>query len=218
MIFFDFLKNLPFYIFILVLFGIFSNFIRGGFILLKIGEEEEIERGRRIILTSLYSLFVLLLITFVFFLVTYLLQQGEVLKPLPGPGGFPASPFGNFPPAPQFIKIGGYYFAGPFLLSQNNSISSPAVYSILCKTDEEYDIIYIGETAGKSKLLQDKQYKCWVEECDNEIKNLYVAMFWMPVKDYSYSDREKFRKYLEDELLPLCSQNTSLDEGDESLK
>lgn len=215
MIFFDFLKNLPFYIFILVLFGIFSNFIRGGFILLKTGRgEEEIERSRRIILTSLYSLFVLLLITFVFFLVTYLLQQGEVLKPSPGPGGFPDSPFGNFPPAPQFIKIGGYYFAGPFPLSQNNSISNPAVYSILCKTDGEYDIIYIGETAGKSKLLQNKQYKCWVEGCDNKIKDLYVAIFWMPVKDYSSFDKEKFRKYLEYEFPPLCSQDTSLDEGD----
>ena len=105
-------------------------------------------------LISLYSLFILLLVVFVFFLVTYLLQRGKVLLPPEVPGEFPPSPALNLPAGPEFIEIDGLYFNGPWQLKENNYIDKAALYAILCKVEKydkiDYDIIYIGETGGKS--------------------------------------------------------------------
>lgn len=99
---FDFLANLPLIIFSLGVFIVFVIFLFGGFILLSAGRDpQRIERGRRILLNSLYGLFVILLVALVFFAVSYLLKKGEVFKPKPASGEFPASPVGKFPPGPE---------------------------------------------------------------------------------------------------------------------
>lgn len=198
------LENLPLFVFILAFFVVFVLFLQGGFSLLVAGaNEQKIETGRRRMLVSLYSLFILLLVAFVFFLVTYLLQRGEVLLPPEVPGEFPPSPAANFPPPPQFIEINGYYFTGPWPLKKNNTIGEPAVYAILCKVFEEYDIIYIGETE-KSRLLEHKQYKCWMEECDFELGNLYLAIFWTMADKYSSFERKRIKEELENQIIPPC--------------
>ncbi|MBA7495602.1 hypothetical protein ES702_06191 [subsurface metagenome] len=209
---FNFLENLPLIIFTLAFFVIFVTFLFGGFILLTaVGDIQKIDRGRRILLNSLYALFTTLLIAFVFFSVTYLLQRGDVFRPPEIPGEFPSSPAINFPPSPQFIKIEKYYFTGPWLLKEYDFIEKPAVYAIFCKRNEEYDIIYIGETIGGKKqlLVGYEGYGCWMEKCNHELKNLYLAIFEMPSERYSSGDRKEIKEDLINELNPSCSPSES---------
>lgn len=96
------LENLPIFVFTLAFLGVFGVFLFGGFVLFSARDNiEKIERGRRILLKSLYSLFVILLIAFVFFLVSYLLKRGEVFRPPLSPGEFPPSSAIGFPPPPE---------------------------------------------------------------------------------------------------------------------
>lgn len=55
---------------------------------------------KKILLIFLSVLLIILLVILTFFLVSYLLQRGEVLRPPEAPGEFPLSPATNFPPAP----------------------------------------------------------------------------------------------------------------------
>ncbi len=182
-------------------------FVFGGFVLLTDARDiQRIERGRRILLNSLYALFITLLIALVFFSVTYLLKRGEVLRPQEIPGEFPSSPAANFPLPPQFIKIEKYYFTGPWLLKEYDFIEKPAVFAIFCKRNEEYDIIYIGETTGgKEQLLAGHgEYGCWMEKCNQELKNLYLAIFEAPLEKYGSDERKKIEEYLKNQVNPLC--------------
>lgn len=213
---FDFFESLPSFVFVLAFFVVFVIFLFGGFVLLTGKNDiEKVERGRRVLLNSLYALFITLLVAFVFFSVTYLLQRGEALRPPEAPGEFPASPAVNFPPPPQFIKIGNYSFAGPQALKKNNLIENPALYAILCKKNEEYDpsplakgdgydIIYIGGTGGKEQLLNHKQYGCWMENCNRELKNLYLAVFWTSIEQYTSLHRKEITNELREEIFPPC--------------
>lgn len=209
---FDFLENLPLIIFASAFFVIFVVFIFGGFVLLtSIRNIQRIERGRRILLNSLYALFITLLIALVFFSVTYLLKRGEVFLPQEIPGEFPPSPAVNFPPSPEFIKIEKYYFTGPWLLKKYEFIENPAVFAIFCKRNEEYDIIYIGETTGERKqlLTEHKEYRCWMEKCNQEFKNLYLTIFEAPSEIYSSGDRKEIKEELINKLNPSCSPSES---------
>jgi len=209
---FNFLENLPLIIFTLAFFVILVVFIFGGFVLLTaIRNIQRAERGRRILLNSLYALFMTLLIALVFFSVTYLLKRGEVFLPQEIPGEFPSSPAANFPPSPEFIKIEKYYFIGPRLLKEYKFIENPAVFAIFCKRNEEYDIIYIGETTGERKqlLTEHEEYRCWMEKCNQELKNLYLAIFEAPSEIYSFSDRKEIKEELINQLNPSCSLSES---------
>lgn len=202
---FDFLSNLPLIAFSFAFFIVFVLFIRGGVLLLVTGgDEERVEKGRVILLKALYSLIALLLIVLVFFSVTLLLQKGEVLLPPSTPGDFPPSPDANFPPAPQFIEVGGYYFAGPGGLEDNDFIKKSSVYVILCKKNSEYDIIYIGETSGKITVSKNNQYRCWLNNCNQKLEDIYLAVFQTPLDKYSPDEREKIRAGLESQINPPC--------------
>lgn len=200
-----FLENLPYFIFILALCVIFVLFLFGGFLLLSAGgEKQKTEKGRKFLLNSLYGLFTLLLIILVFFLVTYLLQRGDVLRPLPIPGEFPPSPAASFPPPPQFIEIGRYSFSGTWSLKENNFIGKPAIYSILCKKNGEYDIMDIERTEGRVQLLEQEQYGCWLENCEQKLKNLYLAIFLTPPDKYDPARKEKIKEELKKQINPPC--------------
>jgi len=156
--------------------------------------------GKKILSVFLYIFFVIVLIVLTFLLVTWLLQKGEVLRPPPSLEEFPPGPLTTFPQPPEFIEIGDYYFSGPWTLETLKNISIPsnrdlfALFAILCKRNEEYDIIYIGETEQK-----DVGYECWMENCNQEIQNLYFAVF------LSSSDPVKIKDNLNRRLDPICS-------------
>lgn len=158
-------------------------------------------KDKRILLISLYGFFMILLIVLTFFAVSYLLKKGEVFKPSPASGEFPGSPLGDFPPAPQFIEIGGYYFEGPWsleVLKEKNVVLSSdlsALYGILCKKDGEYDIIDIGETGEEQTQTQ---YNCWLEKCNQKVENLYLALL-------RTDDKNKVIEYLNNKVNPPCN-------------
>ena len=149
----------------------------------------------------LYIISAILLIVVVFFLTLWILSKFAGPPP-PGPGEFPSSPISdNFPPAPGFIKISGMYFSNPGLLEYNNSIDRAGIFLILCQKDEEYGIIYIGETAGGINLSGDA---CWSDSCQG---SLYIAKFWMSTEKYKTKDRQLLRELLEVENNPSCVLN-----------
>lgn len=201
---FDFLTNLPVLVFAFIFFIVFIIFIRGGVILLMARDEEREEKGGRILLGSLYSFLTILIIALVFFSVSYLLRRGETLQPLPATGELPSSLAVNFPPPPQFINVEGYYFSGPWLLEKNEFIEVPVLYVILCKKNEGYDIIYIGQTEENEQLLRHEQYKCWVENCEQGSKNLYLGTFLLPLEKYSPEEKKEIEEKLEERINPPC--------------
>jgi len=155
---------------------------------------------KKILSVLFYVFFAILLVVLTFLLVTWLLQKGEVLRPPLSSEEFPPGPLTTFPQPPEFIEIGDYYFSGPWALEtlENISISINrdlfALLAILCKRNEEYDIIYIGGTEQK-----DVDYECWAENCNQEIQNLYMAVF------LASSDPVKIKDKLNRRLNPVCS-------------
>lgn len=200
---FDFVANIPALFFAFCFLVLFILFLWGGIILLRAkGFPEKIQKGRKILMAALIALFVILLIMLVFYLVSFLLQKWETsrIQPL---GEFPLSPAVDFPSSPQFIKIGKYYFTGPWLLKEKKVIENPAVYTILCRKNIEYDIIYIGEKLME-KLLNHNQYGCWLENCDRKLENLYVAILWTPKNKYGTESAIEIQRSLESQTNPPC--------------
>jgi len=158
--------------------------------------------GKKILSVLFYIFFVILLILLTFFLVTWLLQKGDVLRPPLPSEEFPPEPLATFPQPPEFIEIGDYYFSGPLALEILKDASIPtnrdlfALFAILCKRNEEYDIMYIG---GKEQ--EDVDYECWMENCNQEVQNLYFAVF------LSSSDPVEIKDNLNRRLNPICSSS-----------
>jgi len=189
---FNILVNLPLIIFAIGFFGLFLVFLWGGIILLRAKKEPmEIRRGKRVLFSGLVVLLILLIIMFVFYLVSFLLQKWEKSRAVPGGTEFPPSPaVSGFPPPPQSIRVGDYYFAGPFLIKKIKSIKENVVYAILCKEDKDYVIIDI-EVGSRINFLKNSQYNCWLRNCEGKSDNLYVAFLRTWKQKYK---NKKFKK------------------------
>lgn len=202
---FNFFDNIPLFIFGLAFTVVFIMFVDGALILFLSRNIERADRGRRTLISSFYGFLAILIVSSVFLLVTWILQKAQEPKLDQAPGEFPNSPIGtNFPPSPQTIKIGEFYFNGPFSLRNNDKIiNKMAVFSILCKRNENYDIIYIGETEKIIQLSKHSETKCWQENCDDP-KNLYLALFWTPKENYQSGARREMQNSLEEKINPPC--------------
>lgn len=203
---FNIVENLPFIIFNLGFFIIFIFFLFGSFVwVFGKGEVQKIERGQRIILNSLYGLFVLLLVALVFFLGTYLLKKGEVLKPPPASEDFPSAPVSIVPPPPEFIEVGGSYFSGPWSLQEleeKNIFEGTKIsglYTILCKKNGDYGIIHIGRIGG-----EQTNYQCWLENCGNKIGNLYMAVLSMSAEKFDRTAIENLAGEIKNKVHQSC--------------
>jgi hypothetical protein len=203
---FDFLDNLPLLIFTSVFLLISIIFIRGAIILLRSEENsEEKLKGTKILSKSLYGFSALIVVALIFLILSYILGKGERILPQPSSEEFPISPSVNFPAPPDFITIGGYCFEGPYLLSKEQKfIGKTAIYVVLCQKNEEYVIIYIGETKEGQDLLAHEQYDCWKEKCEKFDKNLYSGIFSTSLKKYSDAERLRMKQSLEAEINPPC--------------
>ncbi len=168
---------------------------------------ERAEMARRRLLNALFVMLGVIVMVIVFNLVTFFLKGGEVFTPQEAGKEVPASPAVNFPPPPISIKIGDLYFNGPVSFSKNSAISQATIYTILCKAEEDYDIIFIGE-ATKENLLKNKHYACWLDNCGKNAKNLYIAFFWTPIGKYSIGQRTEIVKNLEGQTMPFCAEET----------
>jgi len=203
---FNIIENLPFIIFNLVFFVIFIFFLFGSFVwVFGKGELQKIERGQKIILNSLYALFVLLLVALVFFLGTYLLKRGEVLKPPPASQDFPSAPVSITPAPPVFIEVGGFYFSGPWSLQEIEkkkifeTTKISGLYAILCKKNGDYGIIYIGRIGR-----EQANFQCWPENCENKIENLYMALLSVSPEKFGRTEMENLAQKIKDRVNPPC--------------
>lgn len=166
---------------------------------------------KKILLISVFGFSLILLVVFTVFLVSFLLRKGEVFKPPQSSEEFPPSPAANFPPAPQFINIAGLYFSGPLSadsLKEQSSIYSSGLYglyTVLCKKNGEYDIIYLGETGR-----EEPEQKCLLENCQQNSKNLYFAFLWTPKESYVYNNKGEILKFLLQQVKPICLSQEKL--------
>ncbi len=141
-----------------------------------------------------------ILIAIVFFLTLWILD--EVTEPSKNVGDYPFAPITtNFPDSPKFIKISDLYFSGPYLLNEKKIIND-SVFSILCKKESAYDIIYIGDSTEGYNLKSNSSYSCWQKNCDTELS---VALFSMPISKYTPEDITKIKLLLEKMNSPVCS-------------
>jgi len=102
------------------------------------------------------------------------------------------------------ITIGKYQFEGPWRIDDVDLLDRACVYAILCeKTNNRYDVIYIGESGQIGTRLSTHHRKdCWENKCQS---SLYVAVYWTPSDRYSSEDRRKIEGELRDEYKPSCN-------------
>ncbi len=179
-------------------------------------DSQKIKKGKKILWKFFYGLLIILLIIFVFFLITYLLKKGKEPEPSPLQSEFPPSPVSeNFPPPPQFVKILRYYFSGPYSLEEKISIVPPFFYAVLCKKDNKYDIIYIGNSENvetnvgtnvetTTDLLVQEQYDCWIKNCGQEAKNLQIVLSQVSAEKYDTVEIRKTQQEIESKISPPC--------------
>lgn len=155
--------------------------------------------GKKILSVLIFVFFVILLSVLTFLLVTWLLQRGDVLRPPTPSEEFPPGPLTTFPQPPEFIEIGDYHFSGPWTFETLKNINIPsngnffALVAVLCKRNEEYDIMDIVGIGQKNVDIE-----CWAESCNQEAQNLYVAVF------LASSDPVKIKDKLNRRLNPVC--------------
>lgn len=202
---FDLLANLPWIVFGVCFLGIFILLLAGGITLLLAGQNSErTQKGRELLFTGLSFMLVLLLITVVFLIVSFVLQKGKVLQPQPFSAEFPVAAYANFPPSVESIAIGSYYFRGPQLLKDSKTISESLVYAILCKQNEQYEPLYVGEGIRRTQPLQNPQYSCWLENCGNNLKNIYFAFLITPKDQYGEDSKVTVRENIIFDVKPKC--------------
>lgn len=199
---FNIIINLPviFFGFCFVISALF--FIWAGFRLIKarkegITDEEELASAKRNLSIAFFCFLGLLLVIAVFYGVSALLKKGEVFNAPEAGNEIPGSPAYGFPPPPNYVKVGNYYFNGPLLLKNYNAISAPIIYAILCRKNNSYDIMDIN-IADKVQLLTLPDYKCWLDNCNNNLNDIYIAAFWPQSED--------IKKNLIIQLNPICSK------------
>ena len=139
----------------------------------------------------------------VFYSITFLLRKGKVFQQPTGDSGeFPPSwHLGNFPPAPEFITIGQYNFTGPWVFDGKQRIEDSAIIAVLCKKNEEYDILYIGD-AGSDRLNRHRDYICWLDNCDQG--DLYFSILWTLYEIYEADQKKAIETELNEEVKPPC--------------
>ncbi|MBU3943050.1 hypothetical protein KKA24_03640 [Patescibacteria group bacterium] len=194
-------ENLPLIIFGLI-FLISSILLIIGIILSASAKDTiKLAKGKQMLMKAVYSFSSLLLIVIVFSSITWFLNKNIDNKPEVDLDGYPASPVDpNFPSPPKFIKISDTYFNGPYPFQNYAQVSRSAIFSILCKNEDEYDIIDIDSAMAQTDLTQHINFACWSSFCGN----LNIGMFWIPsIKDNSWNERDVL-EFLKNENNLLC--------------
>lgn len=201
---FDLLASLPVIFFAICFFVNFLIFLWGGVILLLAkGDPVKIEKGKKTFTRAFTVLFIILLIMAVFFIISYLLQQGEVFKLTTQASEEFPPPYhlGIFSPAPEYIDMAKYHFTGPFKIDLSERLSELAVYAILCKKGDKYDVLGIEEDT-RSVFIKQENYSCWAKNC--ELKDIYIAILWTPSDKYSAPEKAAIKEELIKSENPIC--------------
>ncbi len=202
---FNIIYNIPLLLFDLLLFFVFLLLARAVVIILTArGNELKFERGKRNLFAAFFWLFLLIVSAVVFSFVNNAVFGNRNLQKS---GEFPILPNSSFPPGPAYVKVGRYYFAGPWKFKEYSSIKSTGFFAVMCKKDTGYDIIYTSRTDGEN-LLDDDQYNCWVKNCDGGADNLYVAVLYTKSENFSPEKIDQIRKDLNSQFVSRCGINS----------
>ncbi len=208
------IKNLPFIILGILLSLVFIVSLIGIYYYFFSKEVEGKKKGIKFLFYSLYGLLGIFIISFTSFLTTYFLKkQGMFNPPIITEEAPPLIIDTNFPPPPKVIKIGKFYFSGPYILERSYVITKSvqnSIYAIICKKEEnDYQTIYIGKVENEDlkdkqaiNLLKTEEYKCWLEKCGNQ-KNLFIAFLYL---NESESIEEKWQE-INSQVKPACFIN-----------
>ncbi len=196
-----FLKNIPFFALGLAVFIVLVLFVVGLIFVKKSkSNQEKKEKGRKLLAYSLYGFFIVFLVGLSFLTFNYFLEKWSLPKVVSNHNDFPPSPIpAKNVPFPRFIKIGNYFFNGPWPLRKENIMPIPTVYAILCQNNGKYAIIYLGGAINGERsvnLLKSKEYKCWLDNCQKSSKNLYVSFFRNYSRKYTISEARSTLEYL----------------------
>ncbi len=184
------IKKIPFIVLGISLSLVFIVSLVGIYYYFFSKEVEGKKKGIKFLFYSLYGLLGIFIISFTSFLTTYFLKkQGMFNPPVVVEQTPPLVVDKNFPPPPKIIKIGEFYFSGPYALEKNYIITKPVqsfIYAIICKKEKNnYQAIYIGKIEIEDlkdkqviNLLKTKEYKCWLEKCGNQ-KDIFIAFLYL---------------------------------------
>ena len=177
---------------LLALFGFFG----AGFIFYFFSEDKE--RGKEIIIRSVFFFLVLIFVFLAFAGVTYLIKRGEIFKPSPT-GEFPASPMGKFPEPPKYFVLEGYSFSGPFDFKEVKKSKEPFIYAVLCRNGQEHKVLELINPDGRT-ALSEYYSQCWRENCPSgEIR---LAVYWL-AKD---SNESLILKEMSQNISQICKK------------
>ncbi|MBW1947585.1 MAG: hypothetical protein JRI33_06555 [Deltaproteobacteria bacterium] len=99
------------------------------------------------------------------------------------------------------IKIGKYTFEGPYTSTANLEDKS-GVYAILCKKNEKYNLVDVGESATvKSRVETHDRKDCWQRNCNS---TLTVAVYYTP--GLKQPGRKAIELEIRDQYDPPCGK------------
>lgn len=188
------LSNIP--LIILIVFGFLDFILFNWAVILLLfakGDQNIQRKGRNSLIAAFGLLFLILITLLVFYLAGFFSDQSDQEFPSP-------AYLEDLPSGPEFIKVGNYYFSGPFPLK--DGVNQSAIYSVLCKKDGEYSIMYINETSNEN-LLKHEQYGCWLDKCGSS-KNLYLGLLITPRDVYDSERKKEIRFDLKQKVSPPC--------------
>jgi len=170
-------ENLPLVIFGLLFAISFIIFIIGAIISASAKDTVRLTKGKEVLMTAVYSFSIFLLSLIVFSSVTWFLDRSIEEDPTISVNDYPVSPVNfNFPSPPKNIRITDTYFNGPYPIRDFGIITESAIFSVLCKSEDDYDIIDIDRRRELEELEGFDNYECWNSLCND----LYFGIFWIP--------------------------------------
>lgn len=197
--------NIPILLFDFFLAVIFLLALRAVLIIIFSKKELKVESGKRNLYASFFWFFLLLVCSFIFSSITFLLggSQGRVTQA----GEFPVFLASDFPSGPEYLKIGDYYFSRPLLLASQSQQKKGGVGAISCKEGEKYVIISIIGIEEKENPLLDKQYSCWLLKCGDTEENLYFSLLNIFQNEYKANKITEISQQLNNQLNLSCQSS-----------
>lgn len=193
-------ENLPLIVFGLVFFVSSIILITGIYVSASAKDTIRLAKGKRILIRAAYSFSSLLLIVIVFSSITWFLERNSN-PPEADLNAHPVSPVDpNFPLAPESIEISDYHFNGPYPFLQSNVIAKPAIFTVLCENEGDYDIIDIDSAQAQSNLNEHENADCWATVCEN----IYVGTLLRPTGEGIVWSERSVVEFLKNENSLLC--------------
>ena len=95
--------------------------------------------------------------------------------------------------------IAGHVFGGPYS-SPSVLYSEPGVYVILCKTNDSYKVLDVGESKNMKERVENHDRKdCWEKNCKGTI--VYAEM-----KEADEDKRRAIEKTIRGKIDPPCGE------------